>query len=148
MAYATSSDVEDRLGRELDDSETQIVYTRLEDAETLILAKIPDLHTRVTANTVPRSVVTMIEADAVLRLLRNPNGFSGETDGNYSYQLSRDVASGKLEILDSEWALLGIRRKRFVIAPRLPVPTFLVGRCCNPNYPIESCLCLREANTD
>lgn len=147
MAYATAADIEDRLGRDLDDGEQQIVHTRLGDAETLILARIPDLHARVTAGTIPSAVVAMVEAEAVLRLVRNPDGYRSESDGNYSYELARTVASGRLEILDDEWALLGIRRKRFFIAARLPPAAYLPGQCCNPNYPIEPCLCaLRTAN--
>lgn len=35
-------------------------------------------------------------ADAVLRVLRNPEGYQNESDGGYAYGLRPDVASGNL----------------------------------------------------
>jgi hypothetical protein len=35
-------------------------------------------------------------AEAVLRVLRNPDGYTNETEGNYSYGLNKQVASGYL----------------------------------------------------
>lgn len=81
MAYATASDVEDRLGRELDSSETQIVNTRLDDVERLIKARIKDLDDLVDAGEPDEDLVVQIEAEAVLRLIRNPEGLTSETDG-------------------------------------------------------------------
>lgn len=123
MAYATADDVSDRLmGRELDAEEEQIVTTRLGDAELLLRSRIPDLDDKVTAGTILEAVVVMVEAEMVLRLIRNPEGYTAETDGNYSYQISTKVASGRLEVLASEWALLGVRRKMFTISPHLELP--------------------------
>ncbi len=119
MAYATVDDVEDRLGRELDDAEARIVNTRLNDAELLIRARLPDLDARVTSGRLDVMTVRMIEAEAVLRLVRNPSGFASESDGSYSYTLSEAVASGRLAILADEWSLLGIRRGAYVIRPLL-----------------------------
>ncbi|WP_237083935.1 Gp19/Gp15/Gp42 family protein, partial [Mycobacteroides abscessus] len=72
------------------------------------------------AETIDVEIVKMIEANAVVRLVRNPNAYTGETDGNYSYQINWKTATGELEILDNEWALLGISQAMFVIAPLLP----------------------------
>lgn len=123
MAYAVPTDVADRLGRDLDESETRIVGVRLDDAERLIKSRIPDLESRVVAGTIDQANVVMIEAEAVLRLVRNPDGYSSETDGNYTYRIDRDVASGSLEILDREWALIGLRNSVFTIRPRMELPT-------------------------
>lgn len=122
MAYATVEDVAVRLGYEPDPSEAQIIDVRLEDAERLIKAKLPDLDGMILDNEVDRDTVVMIEAEAVLRLIRNPDGFSAETDGNYNYQINSRVASGKLEILEEEWALLGVTRGMFTITPRVCRP--------------------------
>lgn len=146
MAYATEQDVEDRLGRDLDDSEAQIVNARLDDVEEIIKSRIPDLDAKILDGSVSERLVIMVEADAILRLVRNPDGYSQETDGNYSYSLSRDVASGKLEILPAEWRLLGVRRGMFWINVALPTPArYGCGQCCNPNYPFEVCACARAA---
>ena len=70
-----------------------------------------DLHSRTLID---------IEAEAVLRLIRNPEGYASESDGSYSYQFNRETASGRLEILASEWETLGIKPSRmFSIAPNL-----------------------------
>lgn len=119
MAYATATDVADRLGRELDTSEQRIVNARLDDVEIMIKARISDLATKVSASANYEAIVVMVESDVVLRLLRNPEGIVGETDGNYSYQLNWANVTGRLTITDEEWALLGIRQSVFTIAPRL-----------------------------
>lgn len=119
MAYATSGDVEDRLGRNLTDAELGIVDVRLNDVELIILDKIPNLTSRVAAGTLSADVVAMVEAEVVLRYMRNPDGKTAETDGNYSYQLNWATATGRLNLTPEEWALLGRRRSVFTIAPRL-----------------------------
>lgn len=119
MAYATYEDVEARLGRTLDSSEQQIVTTRLNDIELMIRHRIPDLDTKVSTGAIDPQLIVMIECEAILRLIRNPDGFTSETDGNYSYQISAQVASGKLDILPAEWALLGVRNGAFTIRPSL-----------------------------
>lgn len=50
-----------------------------------------------------------IEAEAVLRVVRNPDGLASEQDGAYGYQLSREAADNSLRILPEEWQTLGIR---------------------------------------
>ncbi|AUV61977.1 head-tail adaptor Ad1 [Mycobacterium phage SWU2] len=124
MAIATPQDVENRWVRELSDEETTLVTTRLEDAERLIRRRIKDLDAQITAETIDVEDVKQVEADAVLRLLRNPEGFTQETDGNYTYMLSQRLASGVLEILPEEWEALGIRRTgMFVLVPTFELPT-------------------------
>lgn len=129
MAYASVEDVEARLGRDLDTSESQIVSTRLNDVELMIRNRIPDLDTKVSTGVIDPQLVVMVECDAILRLVRNPEGFTAETDGNYSYQISKEVASGKLDILPGEWALLGVRAGAFTIRPSLAP---LYGNCSFP----------------
>ena len=119
MAYATYQDVEARLGRTLDTSEQTIVNTRLNDVELMIRYRIPDLDTKVSTGVIDPALIVMVECDAILRLIRNPEGYTAETDGNYSYQISTQVASGRLDIFPNEWALLGVRNGAFTIRPNL-----------------------------
>lgn len=123
MAYATPADVEARLGRDLDADETALVSTRLEDAELLIKMRIPDLDQRIIDGLISEAAVVMVESEMVLRLIRNPDGYQSETDGNYTYQLRSDVSSGLLEVLPSEWNLLGLRGGVFTIRPYVDIPT-------------------------
>lgn len=120
MTYAEPSDVSGRLGRSLEASESTMVATRLNDAELIIKSRIPDLDDQIDDDKIDVELVKMIEANAVVRLVRNPNAYTGETDGNYTYQINWKTATGELEILDNEWALLGISQAMFVIAPLLP----------------------------
>lgn len=134
MAYAVPDDVADRLGRDLDETESRIVDVRLGDAERLILSRIPTLVSKVTAGTILVDTVVQVEAEAILRLIRNPEGYSQETDGNYSYMIDQRVASGRLTILDDEWRLLGVRKGIFMIAPRIDLPTGLPAPGTHPPH--------------
>lgn len=122
MAYAQAADIEARLGRTLDSSETLIVNARLNDAELLIKSRIRDLDARIDAGTILEDAVVMVEADMVIRLIRNPEGYTQESDGNYSYMVDARVASGRLTVLDDEWALLGVRRGAFLMVPKVHIP--------------------------
>jgi len=122
MAYATPEDVEVRFMRPLDEDEKRVVAARLEDAELLLRSRIPDLDEKVAAGVLDRALVVMVEAEMVLRLIRNPDGLVQETDGSYSYSTSQKVASGLLEVLPREWTLLGVRSGVYVIDPTPKMP--------------------------
>lgn len=122
MAYATPEDVEVRFMRPLDEDEKRVVAARLEDAELLLRSRIPDLDEKVTTGVLDQALVVMVEAEMVLRLIRNPDGLVQETDGSYSYSTSQKVASGLLEVLPREWTLLGVRSGVYVIDPTPKMP--------------------------
>jgi hypothetical protein len=97
-----------------------MVARRLEAVERLIRRRISDLDDQITAGTLDAEDVKQVEADAVLRIVRNPEGYLSESDGTYTYQLSRDATGGALEILASEWETLGVRPRRvFQIVPSI-----------------------------
>lgn len=122
MAYATFEDVQLRFFRELTEEEKPLVEKRLQDAENRIRRRIPDLDDRVVDDPGYEDVVRQVCADAVIRLVRNPEGYIQETDGNYTYQLSDATAAGRLTILPEEWGDLGVRKGISVIhnIPQLP----------------------------
>ena len=124
MAYATDADVAVRWARTLTHEEIALVNARLGDIERRIKRRVPDLEAKITAGTVDVDDVIQVEADAVLRLVRNPEGYIQESDGDYSYMLSSQNSQGKLTILDEEWELVGfVRRRIFSIAPVIVMPT-------------------------
>ncbi|ASZ75450.1 head-tail adaptor Ad1 [Mycobacterium phage Kimona] len=124
MAIATAVDVENRWVRELSDEERTLVETRLEDAERKIRRRIKTLDQKIADGDIDVEEVKRVEAEAVLRLLRNPEGFQSETDGGYTYMLSQRLASGVLEITDEEWEDLGVvNRGFFVLAPTFEMPS-------------------------
>jgi hypothetical protein len=100
-----------------------MVERRLAQVERMILRRIPDLAAQIGAGDLDEADVIDIEAEAVLRVIRNPEGLRSETDGSYGYQLSREAADNSLRILPEEWQLLGIRpSKMFSIVPNLVAP--------------------------
>ncbi|QFG12953.1 head-to-tail adaptor [Mycobacterium phage Paphu] len=121
MAYAEPSDVVARLGRPLTDDEETQVETFLEDAEIEIRSRIPDLDDKAEDEDYLKRVIK-VEASAVTRLIRNPDGYIGETDGNYSYQLNWRLNTGAIEITDKEWAQLGLSKNVGVLNVRPKTP--------------------------
>ena len=120
MTVAQVQDVQDRFFRPLTDEERVLVEARLQDAETKIRIRIPDLKEKILKQPLLEAVVARVCIDAVLRLVRNPEGYVQETDGNYTYMLSQEAAEGKLTILPEEWHDLGVRKRIGVmhVAPK------------------------------
>jgi hypothetical protein len=120
MTYAQAADVQAVFGRALTAEETALVDRRLAQVERMILRRISDLAAQIDAGDLDEADVIDIEAEAVLRLVRNPEGYASESDGTYSYQFNRETASGRLEILPEEWNRLGLKPSRmFAIVPNL-----------------------------
>lgn len=125
MAYATAADVVTLWAKEPEPEVMVLIERRLEQVERMIRRRIPALDTRVSESATFEADLIDIEADAVLRLVRNPEGYLSETDGTYTYQLQSDLSSGKLQILDDEWTTLGVFRlsRMSVISPSFTMPT-------------------------
>lgn len=117
--YATASDVTDRWGQAIDDPAIlTLIGVRLGDVERMIKRRIPDLADQVTSGSIDVDDVIQVEADAVLRLARNPDGYTSETDGSYTYMLRSDLSTGQLDILPEEWEILGVvSNAMFIIVP-------------------------------
>lgn len=107
MAYASSSDVQARLGRDLGDEEKSLVEIRLEDVERMIRRRIKDLDNKLDVGAINEDDVIQVEADSVVRFLRNPEGYISETDGDYSYARNIELSAGRLIILPEEWRAIG-----------------------------------------
>lgn len=121
MAHASASDVVVRWGKaEVEQEILDLIDVRLDDVERQIRKRIPDLDTQV-ADADYLADVKQVEADAVLRLVRNPDGYLSETDGNYTYMLRQDLSTGKLELLPEEWDTLGVTRSRIAFLTPDPV---------------------------
>jgi len=133
MAYATVDDVESRLGRQLTPEEEAQVQVLLEDAEGMIRQRIPDLDAKVASDENYERLVIMVEANAVIRVIRNPDAFIAETDGNYSYQRATEGASGYLDILPNEWQWLLGGGSMFQIVPVDPYGDRIEGAHRQPD---------------
>lgn len=110
MALATRQDVEARLGRTVtDDAELVLVAQLLEDVEGKLTARLPAILVRSATDLPYRARVVAVEAAAVTRVLRNPDGYRTEQSGPFSYTVDTRAAAGFLTILDEEWRDLGYR---------------------------------------
>ncbi|MGE2737345.1 Gp19/Gp15/Gp42 family protein [Mycolicibacterium vaccae] len=118
MTYATAADVVELWAREPEPEVIALIERRLAQVERMILRRIPDLATQIEDGDLDVAEVIDIEAEAVLRVIRNPEGLQAENDGDYGYQLSREAADNSLRLLPNEWQILGVRHsKMFEIAP-------------------------------
>lgn len=123
MAFATDTDVTALWGRDASPEEIVLINLRLAQVERMIIRRIPDLVAQVTAATISIEDVVQVEADAVLRLVRNPDGYLSETDGNYTYMLQAGSTPGALFLTPDDWAALGIVARRMsILIPDLPMP--------------------------
>lgn len=117
MSIATPADVETSLLRPLLQREQEYAPALLERAEGILLSRIHNLLDRAERDTTFHDLVAATEAEAVARVLRNPQAIRQESEGNYSYTINYQVASGLLDILDEEWQRLGAIRSVGSIAP-------------------------------
>ena len=122
MAYASASDVALRWARTPTTEEAALIEIRLDEVERKIKRKIPDLDAQITAATIDVEDVIQVESDTVLRLVRNPDGYLSETDGNYTYMLQSNSTPGALEISTEDWATLGI----FIGTMSILIPTVVI----------------------
>lgn len=125
MAYATADDVVTLWAKEPEPEVMVLIERRLEQVERMIRRRIPNLDALVTASPTFKADLIDIEADSVLRLVRNPEGYISETDGAYTYQLQQDLSGGRLQILDDEWTVLGVFRlsRMSTLTPLFELPT-------------------------
>ncbi len=124
MALATASDVTVRWAKTPDTETLALIDVRLNDVERMLKRRVPLLLDLADADPDYLADVIQIEADAVLRLVRNPEGYLSETDGNYTYMLRQDLSSGTLDVLDADWETLGVVQSRMsTLVPRVVMPT-------------------------
>lgn len=121
MAYASTNDVAAHLGRSLTEAEATRAALLLNAAEAMISARVADIAEA------PTNLVILVEAMAVARVLRNPDGRWQETiSSEYSFQADKVGSDGVLRITDDEWAILvppvlnDLDTKAFTIVPGWP----------------------------
>lgn len=119
MALATRPDVEARLGPVETPEKRLLVQTLLDAAEARLVSRIPDLVVKSGLDAEFRANAVSVEADAVARVMRNPEGFRSENTGPFQNTYDTRAAAGFLTILKEEWRLLGVSGA-FTITPSLP----------------------------
>lgn len=124
-------DVADAIKGGVPDGESRWVATQLGRAMRLLSRLRPGLQQLVDDGGLDPGFVRDIVVEAVLRVVRNPDGVYREQEGEYGYSRSVDVASGRLEFLPSELALLSAKRTTTrasipLVVPRPPGSAFSI----------------------
>jgi hypothetical protein len=108
MSYASVDDVAVRLMRALTNAERQAAAEFLDDLEADVLARLPDILDGTDPARMRRLLA--VEATAVARLIRNPEGRkqvqSSIDDYSQSYTVDSSTSSGSWELSEAEWARL------------------------------------------
>lgn len=124
--YATFQDVVDAgYGMDIPVEATAAVEALIGKAELRLLARVPTIPARILDGTLDTDLVRGAVEDIVLRVIRNPNGYSSEQAGEFSYRIDRAVASGRIEITpDDVQDLLPVSRARGIGSFRVGVPSW------------------------
>jgi len=101
----TVSDVEARW-KSLSDAQKIVAQANLDDAWALLLHEVPDLEVNLTEGRVSEAVVRQVVCAAVLRVLKNPNGYKREEIDDYMRERAATTATGELFFTPEELARL------------------------------------------
>ena len=111
MSFAGPADVAALLGRSLSSSEDMQVSALLDAVEIVIRQRVSDVMERAIADELFMSLVCLVEAKAVRRVMMNPDGVRqrSETvdDFTQSETLDTAVSTGDIYLTDDEWQLIG-----------------------------------------
>lgn len=113
----SAQEIAERLGRTLDEQEAKLVAVLAADALRLIKAKIPSFTERIASGVLDPDSVKMVIANAIVRVLKNPDGYRSESMGGMSYTIDTRAAAGFLTILGDEWSFLGVGQSAGFVAP-------------------------------
>lgn len=107
--YAEFEDVRDAWNRPLPEARREYVERKLGEAHRLLRSpsNAPGLDLRVTSGQLDRELVGDIIVRMVIRVLRNPEGYRTESDGDYSYGRESGSSSGEVTVTDKDLEDLG-----------------------------------------
>ena len=106
---ADVSDVATQLGRKIDDPlEMEQITAWIELAEITIRKRYPNLDQIIVDNRLSQKTVNLVEALAVARYARNPEGTTSKSTriDDYLETVGTTNSVATINLLDSEWALL------------------------------------------
>lgn len=83
--YASPQDIAGRWPGYSADEHDARAEKLIGDAEALMLDRIPALPARIANGVVSERTVTVVVSDMTTRVLRNPEGYRSEDDGDYRY---------------------------------------------------------------
>lgn len=114
--YVTLVQVRNRYEQDIPTGQAAYVESVIDEAETVLLARVPTLPALITAGATSVAIVRTVIIRAVLRVLRNPNGYRSEQAGDYSYQFDA-ASSGQVDYTPAEIFLI-TGNTRNIVVPR------------------------------
>lgn len=100
---ASTSDIAERW-RPLTDQEQTVAYRFLDDAWDLLRGRRKTLEADMLAGTVTETTVIRVLSAMVMRVMRNPEGWSEEAIDDWRGKRAEVLASGELNVTPSELA--------------------------------------------
>lgn len=123
---ATAGDIESRW-RPLTTDEAIVGTTLLEDGWLLLKGRVVDLEDRMDDEADLPAAVKRVLANAVIRVMKNPDGKRQESIDDYSWTRDNAVSAGELYFTDAEMASLipggSVRGGAFTVDTLSPVAT-------------------------
>jgi hypothetical protein len=96
-------DVKNRYEGDISVFDPTYVETQIQDAVDHALSRWrAEITSRLASGELTPNLYKRVIANAVLRVIRNPQGFSNENDGGYGYGLRATVASGDMWFTDDD----------------------------------------------
>lgn len=108
MSLATATDVAVRVGRDLNPSEITQVNAYLADAESAILAKLPDAVTKAGTDATYAQNLKSVEISITLRAARITDAVQAAYPNTENWTTQPGYSRANVTVLDSEWRKLGL----------------------------------------
>lgn len=133
MSLITFEEIQGGYEDPIGEAQRTYVEGKIAEAEVVLATKLGDLQTWVDTDNrrkgleTPeqrRTVLLTVVRRIVYRVLRNPKGYTSESEGEYSYGVNARVASGTIWVTDEDWDLLGVGARRRVGSHRLGLPAW------------------------
>jgi hypothetical protein len=123
MAITTFADVEDFAKRDIPSSDQTWVEGKIDEAEALIETYVGDIDDWIAVDPDRReSKIILVTCRMVDRVLKNPEGYNTESDGDYSYGRFGALASGEIHVWRADLRILGLGARRRFGSIRLHLP--------------------------
>lgn len=95
-------------GMDIPDEFEQEVVALIVKAERRLLRRAPSIPSRIEDERLTKDDVADVVADMVLRVVKNPGGYSSEQAGEFSYRIDWGAASGRIHVTKEDLQNLGV----------------------------------------
>lgn len=104
--FVQVEDVRQAIGPGVADAPDEFVSSLIYRAETRLAAQVPRLHERLLVGQLDPAFVSAVLLDAILPVIRNPGGYTGQTVGDVSRTYSAASVSTRIVFNEDDLRLL------------------------------------------